>query len=171
MLKGKAGISVAHPGIQAAYFVFCHPHRMASCLLLLFPCILGALWRRYVSTNGCWGRSVLRGRCMLLSAAATVTSSRGAAATWVENVLCLVEVSHATRCCPVQRPRSLSEVGVLHGDGNKCHIQVVFSVHGFGPVCSSSVFIISLPDPSFASSNIVPTVFFFFFFPRLPLPA
>ncbi|EOB02101.1 hypothetical protein Anapl_16294 [Anas platyrhynchos] len=51
----------------------------------------GALWRRYVSTNGCWGRSVLRGRCMLLSAAATVTSSRGAAATWVENVLCLVE--------------------------------------------------------------------------------
>lgn len=36
------------------------------------------------------------------------------------------------------------------------------AVHGFGPVCSSSVFIISLSDPSFASSNIVPTVVFFF---------
>lgn len=44
VLKGKEGIiSVLHPGIYAAYFVFCCSCYTTSCMLLFFPCILRAL--------------------------------------------------------------------------------------------------------------------------------
>lgn len=47
--------------------------------------------------------------CAFLSAATLVTSSKTAAALWVENVLCLAEVSHVARCCRMQTPCSMLE--------------------------------------------------------------
>ena len=63
---------------------------------------------RWQGTFAQWVQQQQGGRAFL-SAAAVVTSSRGAVAMWVENVLCLVEVSHVASCCRMQRPRCTLE--------------------------------------------------------------
>lgn len=51
----------------------------------------------------------LWGGCVFLCAATVVTASKGAAAMWVENLLCLVQLSHVARCCCTQRSCSMLE--------------------------------------------------------------
>lgn len=64
---------------------------------------------RCASVNHWWGTFVRwvqqqRSGRVLPSGAVVVTSGRRAAAMWVENVLCFMEVSHVARCCRMQRP-------------------------------------------------------------------
>lgn len=175
VLKGKESISVLHPGFYAAYFVFCYRCYTTSCMLLFFPCILRGLreemqWEMGARAlpsgapmHGVGASVQTAGRAHLFSGC----SSSGADArsclqpqrwppaeelqlTWVENVLCSVEVSHVARCCRVQRPRSTSEgerwVRTTTNDearpySDRVYLQADAGARGFGPVCARSVFI------------------------------
>lgn len=85
----------------------------------------------------------------LLSTAVAVTSGRGAAATWEENVLCLLEMSHVARCCRMQRPCSTLKgehwVKTTRNDEIRLHsdhlrLQADAGACGFGPVYALSGF-------------------------------